>query len=256
MLFNDHGSSHPPIVLAISQPSHALISGRILAAWAEPLPHEVVLAAEQHDIAWLDWETSPTFDPSTGRPHDFRSIGAAQHAPMWDRGVARALDAWGRRAALLISRHGSTIYRRFSDRHRRVSADASAEDERAARDYLGRHDTLQGDWARSLGLHADSVARDAELIAFADNLSLILCGALPSPSDIEVGGRAIGLRAVPGTAGTYSLDPWPLASDDVVFEIEARPLLTSGRLADVDAMRAWLSDPTRVVMRSRLLRSS
>jgi len=87
--------SQPHGVLAISQPTHAWISGQILRAWDDKLREPLLLAAEQHDVGWLDWETEPTFNPSTGRPHLFREVGAATHAPMWTRGVQRAGDAWG-----------------------------------------------------------------------------------------------------------------------------------------------------------------
>ena len=253
MLFSDQGSTRPPVTLAISQPAHALISGRILGAWAETLHEQVVLAAGQHDIAWLDWEVSPTFDPATGRPHAFRDVGAALHAPMWEQGVDRACAAWGRRVALLVSRHGSTIYQRFNDRHR-SAGEKRAEDERAAEGYLRRHRSMQDGWARALGLDADAVAQDADLLAFADMLSLVLCGALPVPPRLEVAGRIIELTPVPGAADTFSLAPWPFIPDDIVFEIEARALPPSGRLADEAGMRAWLADLTRVVARSRLLR--
>ena len=254
MLFNDQGPIRPPVRLAISQPAHALISGEILRAWAEPLHRDLVLAAEQHDVAWLDWEVSPTFDAATGRPHLFRDIGAAQHAPMWERGIDRALAAWGRRVALLVSRHGSTIYRRFSDRHRSAGAEGMAEDDRAAADYLRRHQALQDGWAAALDLDADAMTREADLLAFADTLSLVLCGALPMPASIELMGRTIALAARPNDADTYSLDPWPFAADEITFEAEARALPPSGRFADEAAMRAWLVDPARVGARSRLRR--
>ena len=89
------------------------------------------LAAEQHDIGWMDWEVDPTFNTETGRPHLFREIGASTHAPMWTRGVQRAVGAWGIHVALLISRHGGVIYRRYTDRHRVSDADAAA-----AQNYL------------------------------------------------------------------------------------------------------------------------
>lgn len=254
MLFNDQGSTRPSVTLAISQPAHALISGRILGAWAEPLHEQTVLAAEQHDVAWLDWEVSPTFDPVTGRPHVFRDVGAALHAPMWERGVDRADAAWGRRVALLLSRHGSTIYERFSDRHRSAGTDTRTEDERAAQDYLHRHRPLQDSWARALGLNADAVSRDADLLAFADTLSLILCGALPRPPQLDVAGRTIKVTAYPDAADTYGLAPWPFVSDEITFETEARALPSSGRLADEAGMRAWLANPSRRVARSALRR--
>jgi hypothetical protein len=123
--------SQPSGVLAISQPTHAWISGQILRAWDDNLREPLLLAAEQHDVGWLDWETEPTFNPSTGRPHLFREVGAATHAPIWIKGVQRARDAWGTHVALLVSRHGGVIYRRFIDRHRMNEADAAA-----AQNYL------------------------------------------------------------------------------------------------------------------------
>jgi hypothetical protein len=256
VLFNDQGSITPPVLLAISQPAHALISGRILTAWAERLHPDTVLAAEQHDIAWLDWEVSPTFDPETGRPHFFRAIGAASHAPMWERGVDRALAAWGRRAALLVSRHGSTIYERFSDRHRSIGAEARTEDEQAAQDYLARNRPRQETWARALGLDADALAREADLLAFADTLSLILCGAIPAPPRLDVAGQTLALTAVPDTVGALSLDPWPFVPDELAIEIEARALPASGRFPDEPSMRTWLADPDRATARFWLRRGA
>jgi hypothetical protein len=96
-LFRKQSPGHQQSTLAISQPTHAWISGQLLASWAETLDKPLLLAAEQHDIGWLDWETNPSFDARTGRPHRFRDIGAAAHAPMWVRDVERALDAWGAR---------------------------------------------------------------------------------------------------------------------------------------------------------------
>ena len=58
-----------PGVIAIPQLGHAWISGQLARAWgnekfAAPAPREVVcLAAEQHDIGWMDWETSPSLKP-------------------------------------------------------------------------------------------------------------------------------------------------------------------------------------------------
>ena len=60
--------TEPSGVLAISQPTHAWISGQILRAWDEALGEPLLLAAEQHDIGWLDWETAPTFNPEYRPP--------------------------------------------------------------------------------------------------------------------------------------------------------------------------------------------
>ena len=99
--------------LAISQPAHAWISGQLMRRLDVPLSEPLLLAGEQHDIGWLDWERAPSFDAATRRPPSFREVGAVVHAPMWTAGVERALSAWGPHVALLISRHGGRIYRRF-----------------------------------------------------------------------------------------------------------------------------------------------
>ena len=256
MLFDDADgarceSDRP--VLAISQPAHAWVSGQLLRHWAEPLDETLLLAAEQHDIAWLDWEVQPSFDPATGRPHAFRDVGAASHAPMWQAGVDRALAAWGRRVALLVSRHGSTIYTRFTDRHRLADADGEA-----VADYLRRQAGLQAKWASALGLDAAALAYQAALIAFADTLSLALCGALPLPLDLQAptrsGGAArITVRGHPHPGDTVALEPWPFGCDAITVEAEARPLPPAGRFADATAMEAWLAEPARCVLRACLV---
>ncbi len=248
MLFDERSAE----VLAVSQPAHAWLSGQLLRHWADPLDATLLLAAEQHDIAWLDWEVEPSFDPATGRPHQFRDVGAALHAPMWEAGVARALNAWGRRVALLVSRHGSVIYTRFTDRHRVADADAAA-----AAGYLRRQGVRQAEWARARGLDAAALAHDSGLIAFADTLSLVLCGALPLPQSIEVPDRSglvgsITVEAHPNRAGTIVARPWPFRTDYVAIEVEARPLPSAGRFADCAAMQAWLAEPARRALRCRL----
>src|SRR4051794_8497751 len=100
-------------LLAISQPAHAWIAGRLMRRLDAALSETLLLAGEQHDIGWLDWERSPSFDARDGRPPSFREVGAVIHAPMWTAGVERAFAAWGPQVAWLISRHGGRIYRRF-----------------------------------------------------------------------------------------------------------------------------------------------
>ena len=52
---------HPDGKVAVAQPSHAWISGQLARAWGGDMQprEEVCLAAEQHDIAWLEWERDP-----------------------------------------------------------------------------------------------------------------------------------------------------------------------------------------------------
>jgi Protein of unknown function (DUF3891) len=249
MLFRDQHSG----VLAISQLAHAWISGQILRAWRDRLPEPLLLAAEQHDIGWLDWETAPSFNPQTGRPHLFREIGAAMHAPMWTKGVERARAAWGAHVALLVSRHGGLIYRRYIDRHRVAEADAAAADQ-----YLASQAPVEHAWATFLQLDDETMRRETGLVAFADALSLALCGDLKAPLELEASGRAgetirLRLAEKPRAPFTFTLSPWPFGEDALTFEGEARALPAEGRFPDEATMRRWLAAPERVAFQARLL---
>jgi hypothetical protein len=232
MLFRDQPSG----ALAISQLTHAWISGQILRAWDENLSETLLLAAEQHDIGWMDWETEPTFNTETGRPHLFREIGASTHAPMWSRGVRRAVGAWGTHVALLISRHGGVIYRRYTDRHRVSAADAAA-----AQNYLNAQAPIETAWAQALGLEAAELETETALLAFSDTLSLALCGELKTPLDVEAPGRdgkawTIRVAERPQRAFEFLASPWPFRVNELVVEGEARPLPSAGRFSDECAM--------------------
>lgn len=122
------------------------------------------------------------------------------HAPMWARSVERALGAWDRHMAVLISRHGRLIYSRYTDRHQIAAADAAAVDH-----YLETQGPMQATWAGALGLDAAMLARDSALVALFDTLSLALCGALRPPLEVEAPDRAGGYPdlAAQGAAGGW-----------------------------------------------------
>ncbi len=166
--------------LAIGQPAHAWISGQLLRRLALKLPEAVLLAGEQHDLAWIDWEREPPFDPETGRPPSFREVGPVAHRPMWTQGVERALAAWGPHVALLISRHGGRIYRRFGLPH------AGPEEKAAIEGYLAAQAPREAEWAAASGLDAATLDYQSTLIAFVDALSLAVCGALRAPAELDL----------------------------------------------------------------------
>ncbi|HLH48155.1 MAG TPA: DUF3891 family protein [Roseiarcus sp.] len=249
MLFRDDGSE----VLAISQLAHAWIAGQILRAWSENLGEPLLFATELHDIGWLDWEAIPTFNPQTGRPHLFREVAPAVHAPMWAQGVERALAAWGGHVALLVSRHGGLIYRRYA--RRGDEADAAAVD-----NYLAGQAAFEGIWAGKLGLSDEALNKETALLAFADAVSLALCGDLKPPLDLEAPGRdgetvRFRLAERSGRPFEFVLSPWPFREDVLIVEGEGRPLPAGGRFPDEAAMRNWLAAPRRAVFDSVLRRA-
>jgi hypothetical protein len=251
MLFRDQKSG----VIAISQLTHAWISGRLLRAWDETLSEPLLLAAEQHDLGWIDWEVAPSFDERTGRPHLFRDVGASSHAPMWAAGVDRALAGWGLHVALLISRHGGVIYSRYTNRHRLAEADAAA-----AQHYLRNQGAKEQAWTRALGFDEARLTYESGLVAFVDALSLALCGELKTPLDLEAPDRGGGVQKLhiaerPGKPFEFVLSPWPFRDSALIFEGEGRPLPSEGRFPDEAAMRSWLAAPERVTFAAGLASS-
>jgi hypothetical protein len=236
--------------IAVSQPAHAWISGQLLRALPGDLGEPLYLAAEQHDIAWLDWEVEPSFDAAAGRPHLFRDVGVHLHAPMWLRGVERALAAYGPHVALLLSRHGGVIYRRFWMRHQHEERDKVA-----AQAYLEKQAPREAQWAAELGLSRETLEFQSDMIAFVDMLSLALCGELKPPLEIPLpvlGGaaRTFVLQAKPGAAYDFTMSPWPFAKPKIEVEAEGRRL--SGRFESEAAFRDAFAAAPRVTISARL----
>ncbi|MBL6458370.1 DUF3891 family protein [Belnapia sp. T6] len=231
--------------LLISQPSHALLSGQMMAAWGahgfarpDPAP-EVILAAEQHDLAWLDWETAPTLDPETGLPHPFTSLGPAVHAPMWARGVEIARAAWGLWPALLISLHGTRVYTEYMDPERLPPEDHAAIDRNAAKEAA-----LQADWMARLGADPVQVRRNHDLVGVTDALSLALCFAEPDKAGeapMEDGSKR-KMNLVRLGPSRWSLDPWPFRDSRLTVQCETIRLPAEKRWTDEEAMRRDLRE--------------
>lgn len=231
-------------ILAISQPAHAWIAGRLMRRLDADMSDLLLLAAEQHDIGWLDWERAPSFDPVAGRPPSFREVGARVHAPMWTLGVERALAAWGPQVAWLISRHGGRIYRRFG------LPSAGPQDAAAIRGYLAALAPREAEWAAACGLDAGELDRQSDLVAFVDALSLAVCGALRAPAELE--GPRGPVRLSETAPFDLLLSPWPFRGEAFVIEGEGRPLPTGGRFADEAQMWRWIASPRREAFRTRL----
>ena len=233
--------------LLIPQPSHALLSGQMMAAWgapgfARPDPaQEVILAAGQHDVAWLGWEAAPTLNPETGLPHAFTELGAAVHAPMWARGVETARAAWGLWPALLISLHGSRIYTQYMDPDRLPPEDHAAIDRNNAKERA-----LQADWTAKLGASPEQVARNSALVAVTDALSLALCFADPDKAGEAPmeDGSTRAMKLVRQGTSRWSLDPWPFREGTLTLRCEAIRLPADRRWTDEEAMRRDLRDAT------------
>jgi Protein of unknown function (DUF3891) len=222
-------------VLAIGQQSHAWISGQLARGWGNerfgaPSPwEELCLAAEQHDIGFAAWDLEPQLDPDTDLPYSFVEMPLEQHLGLWSTAPERLL-AQSRYVALLVSMHGSRLYRR-RDLERLEPAQADA-----VRAYLRAQErfrepliaSLEHDPATVAWVTPPLLARNSQLVWIWDFLSLAIClnwiprtaretPALDGPVDIEI---------LPGPRpGTAVLEPWPFREhDSLAVRCEARRL--------------------------------
>ncbi len=210
----------------ISQPAHAWISGQLARAWTEGehgsfVPHEeVCLAAEQHDIGWLQWEVRPTLNPDTGLPYSFREMPRESHVQIWGRARRYAM-IYGRYPALLISMHGTGLFERFGP-----SDDAPRNEKMLVDTYLRREYASQRTLVESLAadsryeglVEPDVLERNRSLISLWDGMSLMICSGV-GPDGASMGEFALN----PGAhEHEIRIDPWPLRGDSLTVFCEAR----------------------------------
>jgi hypothetical protein len=234
-------------VLAVGQPAHARLCGQFARHWGNerfgtvaPL-EEVALGAEQHDLAWVDWDLAPALNPGTGLPVSFLELDPGVAAELWRHGPAR-LIAQSRWAALLATMHG----RRLSELR-----DVEALEDRAAaavRALRAESRLREAELSASLAADPALVSRNSDLVWAWDGLSLALLldwaphtlRAVPA----EGGSRVdVVVRAVPERGGlvTLSLTPWPFADPaGVLVETEGRRLVDT--YASEDALHAALAE--------------
>lgn len=221
--------------LIISQLGHAWLAGELAAAWGNedftgPTPRSaVILATHLHDIGWLDWDAAPRLNPD-GQPVNFLDTNLEETIPMWRQGVQQVatIDPY---AALLISEHARTIYRRRLERQtdppekqsevKALLAEQSAVQERF-RAQLADH-PIYGPSTGSEHLHAAY-----RWLRACDLLSLALCSdALPQSGEIAnvPAGGPTDLQSIHYTVtGPFSLvvTPSPFARSILQQTIQAR----------------------------------
>lgn len=223
--------------LLISQPAHAWLAGKLAAAWgnevfARPTPREaVIMATRLHDIGWLPWDVAPRLDEQ-GRPVNFLETTLVETIPIWRRAVEQVqlLDPY---AALLVSMHASTIYRRRLERE--VDPPEHHSDLEA---MLDEQDSIQNELRSQLAGHAvygtaiqpEPLKTAYRWLRVCDLLSLAVCASFMPPrgSIADVPGKT----ASQFTTIHYSLpkpfelhlDPSPFADTVMELAIQARYL--------------------------------
>ncbi len=213
--------------------------GQLARAWgnarfgAVTPAEEVCLAAEQHDTSWAEWELAPTLDPRIGLPHTFKTAHFTVHLAIHAEWPPK-LVAQSRYAALLVSMHHSS----FFDSPGWLGQ--LRADGRKIKAFVDQAALFQERLSATLDASGAEIERNHRLVRTWDGLShdLILNQAPTVRRNVPAAGDTRVDMQVEGRDGSFTLDPWPFATDRVVVRTEGR--LLEGTFLDEGAMRRAL----------------
>lgn len=200
----------------VTQSDHAHLAGEIASLWrADGLPgnprrEDILFAVREHDNGWREADSAPRVDPTTGRPHDFRTLPSEVRRELWLRGAARlAATRPGRPerpyAALLVVHHALALH-----------ADHRGE-EAWDEELLAFLDERYEELLEAAEATAAEVAADYRFLAVADAVSLLACsGPGGSAEGAEVAGHRITV-----SGDRVEVWPFPLAGA-TTFRVPAR----------------------------------
>ncbi|MDB6111307.1 MAG: hypothetical protein JWR69_3057 [Pedosphaera sp.] len=249
-------------MVIISQPAHAWVSGQLARHWGNPEfgefapSEEVCLAATLHDIGFLPWEQSPTFNPATGLPLSFLDLPADLHLDIWSAGIQQLLG-YGRYPTLLVSRHFTWLCEQHTS--------TSPANRRLEKQFLEEQDMLQTTLITSLRndfyyepyVTDEIVLRNRQLVSLWDWLSLLLCMGFREEQLIKdvpcaEGLTSIAMKPLNLDATRVAVSPWPFRDETLRIVCEGRHLLK--RSANETEMREAIRAASPITLKIDLVR--
>jgi hypothetical protein len=212
--------------------------------FAAPSPYdEVCLAAEQHDIGWLDWEMRPEFDAGTGLPQEFFRVPPKLHIALWREASAVLVfsgaipRSWSRFTPTRFTPNISTSIKRVWRMRRRYALFFDEQHRFQARTAV----SIRADPKLAEQASPETIAHNRLLIAALDRMSLEICWGVRKeikvPNVPTVGAGTAELRIQPRDGEGLVLDPWPFRTASVAVRAEGKRL--RGRFAtEVDLHQA------------------
>ena len=155
-------------LLLVTQPEHAALSGRIVAAWrrddlpASPTRETVLLATREHDNGWIEVDEHPELDADSGRPQHFMTAPDATKQGIWPRGVRR-IEPVDPAAAALVAQHALALL----ELHPLPGWERFRSDMTAERDRI----LLNGAYHNDL----EALRADYRFVFLGDLISLVFC---------------------------------------------------------------------------------
>lgn len=207
-------------LLLVTQPEHAALSGRIMAAWcadglpASPTRETVLLATREHDNGWIEVDDRPRLDAGGGRPQHFMTAPDATKQGIWPRGVRR-LEPVDPAAAALVAQHALALL----DVHPLPGWEEFRIDMTAERDRILGNGAYDDD----LG----ALQADYRFVFLGDLISLVFCCEWSDVFRCE--GYTIARRG-----STVQVAPDPFARKAVELKVSARRLPARSYASDDD----------------------
>jgi len=206
MILHGTGSTR----LCITQPDHAALSGRIMAAWRadgfedSPRREVILLAIREHDNGWREPDSAPILDAG-GAVLDFTNAPDEVRRAVWPRGTARL--AHEPYAAALVAMHATHVLRRYRGQPAWLR-------------FFDEMDRARAHHLESAGESPGTLAQDYLFVRVGDLLSLTFCNGWTSEQRDDSGSgystRLEGDRLL--------VTPDPFGGNEVTLEVEAREL--------------------------------
>ncbi|MDE0333465.1 MAG: DUF3891 family protein [Defluviicoccus sp.] len=245
MMISGHMDSRLVLVL---QTDHSRVAGLLAAHWgnaefAEPAPYEsMVLAAEEHDAGWWEWEIRPTLTDE-GYPMDYigsvKTLGSVW-LDFFRHGIERVAerDAY---AGLMILMHAEGLCTRGKGLISHMPDFSAIPEVRDALDrWEARREELVDELRRSSAYRdfatEGALWRNFKLMEVFDQMAQFICNRYPFDSEARRNGPANTIGHVPVGAGRDDVtltvdvldgerarvDPYPFDRSPLRIQIPAR----------------------------------
>ena len=263
MIIQDHGAQSA----VIRQTDHARLAGFFARQWgsslfSKPEPFEsFCLAAEAHDNGWLEWEMFPAVDSATFSPYSFMSIPTEEHIALYQRGLARLIQA-DPYAGLLACMHCEQLY----DHTRATMPGYSSKYVKSA-DKKPVEAFIESLRLQKLRLKVDLraqqdlkpfmddklLAANAARLEAVDRLSLYFCmgardAAIIDGVPVDAGDTHADLIVTPeGPDNAFTLAPYPFRRDALEFGVLARYIPKRRYTEDAELQRVLTAAPYSMI---------
>jgi Protein of unknown function (DUF3891) len=214
-------------LLLITQPDHARLAADIASAWeadgfaTNPRRPILLLATREHDNGWIEPDSAPEIDPTSGRPYDFLSAPSVTKQAVWPRAVER-LELVDPLAAAFVAEHALTVLNDYRSNP-------------AWRSFFDRLTTSRNALLKRCNIDTRQArgefTRDYRLLYLADYLSLAFCNLWSRSCDAS--GYRFGMQD-----NELQVSPDPFSGRRVDLSVSARRIPNCRYASTADMRRA------------------